>query len=316
MNYFMTGATGFIGGMLAQQLRAANHHVVALVRNPDKASALAALGVQLAPGDITDKASMRAPMSGCDGVFHVAGWYKVGQKDSSPAVTTNVEGTRNVLTLMKELQIPKGVYTSTLAVNSDTHGAMHDESYRFYGQHLSEYNRTKAAAHDIALQAIANGLPLVIVQPGLVYGPGDQSVVHDVLVQYLTRKLPMVPEGTAFCWAHVHDIAAGHLLAMEHGRAGENYFLAGPSHTIREALQLGEQISGIPAPRLTAPAAMLRAMSAIMAPIERIVPVPDMFRSEYLRTTAGATYLGDNAKARRELGWAPSHPSWREGFAE
>ncbi len=314
MNYFVTGATGFIGGVLAKQLRAAGHHVVALVRDPAKASALAALGVQLAPGDITDRASMRAPMSGCDGVFHVAGWYKIGQKDSSPAIAINVEGTRNVLELMKELQIPKGMYTSTLAVNSDTHGALRDESYHFYGQHLSEYNRTKAAAHDLALQAIANGLPLVIVQPGLVYGPGDQSVVHDMLVQYLTRKLPMVPQGAAFCWAHVADIDAGHLIAMEHGRAGENYFLAGPPHTIREALQIAEHISGIPAPRLTAPAAMLRAMSAIMGRVERVVPVPDMFRSEYLRTTAGATYLGDNAKARRELGWSPRPLS--EGLAE
>jgi nucleoside-diphosphate-sugar epimerase len=135
-----------------------------------------------------------------------------------------------------------------------------------------------------------------------------------MLVQYLTRKLPMVPQGAAFCWAHVADIAAGHLLAMEHGRAGENYFLAGPPHTIREALQIAEQISGIPAPRLSAPAVLLRGMSSLMSGVERVLPVPDMFRSEYLRTTAGATYLGDNAKARRELGWSPRPLA--EGLAE
>ncbi|MCU0494945.1 MAG: NAD(P)H-binding protein, partial [Chloroflexaceae bacterium] len=78
MKYFITGATGFIGGRVAQQLIAAGHEVVALVRNPTKAQGLARLGVQLAPGDITDKASMRGPMTGVDGVYHIAGWYEVG----------------------------------------------------------------------------------------------------------------------------------------------------------------------------------------------------------------------------------------------
>ena len=106
----------------------------------------------------------------------------------------NVHGTRNVLELMQELGIKRGVYTSTLAVNSDTHGIVRDESYHFNGRHVSEYDRTKALAHEIALQFIAKGLGLVIVQPGLVYGPGDQGPAHDFLVQYLTRKLPVVPQ--------------------------------------------------------------------------------------------------------------------------
>ena len=72
-------------------------------------------------------------MTGVDGVFHVAGWYKVGISDRAAAVGINIDGTRNVLELMRELRIPKGVYTSTLAVNSDTHGQVVDESYRFTG---------------------------------------------------------------------------------------------------------------------------------------------------------------------------------------
>src|SRR5574341_388676 len=168
MKYFLTGATGFLGNALAQQLRAAGHEVHASIRNPKKANDLQSLGVKLFTGDVTNKESMRAAMTGVDGVFHVAGWYKIGTRDKSDGEKVNVQGTRKVLELMQELRIPKGVYTSTLAVNSDTHGRLADESYHFSGKHLSEYDRTKAAAHEIAKDFIAKGLPLVIVMPGLI----------------------------------------------------------------------------------------------------------------------------------------------------
>ncbi len=70
MRYFITGATGFIGGEVTRQLREAGHDVIALVRSPKKAGKLKELGVEIAPGDITDKASLRAPMTGVDGIFH------------------------------------------------------------------------------------------------------------------------------------------------------------------------------------------------------------------------------------------------------
>src|SRR2546428_13179 len=167
MKCFVTGATGFVGGHLVRHLCNAEQEVVALVRDPSRAGELSRIGARLARGDVTDKESMRAPMTGVDGVFHVAGWYKVGVKDKSPARAVNIDGTRNVLELMRELKIPKGVYTSTLAVNSDTHGQVVDESYRFHGRHLSEYDRTKAVAHELAESFAREGLPLVIAQPGM-----------------------------------------------------------------------------------------------------------------------------------------------------
>lgn len=314
MRYFVTGATGFIGGRVAGQLRNAGHDVIALVRNPERAAALAATGVQLAPGDVTEKDSIRTAMSGCDGVFHIAGWYKVGVKDKSPAAPVNIDGTRNVLETMKELGIEKGVYTSTLAVNSDTHTQRVDENYQFSGRHLSEYDRTKAEAHGIAQQFMANGLPLVIVQPGMVYGPGDLGPSHDLWVRFLKRQLPMVAQRTAFCWVHVDDVARGHILAMERGNAGENYYLAGPVHGAMEVVELAERISGVPGPKLSAPPWMLKTMSATMSLIERVVRVPDEYSSEYLRVSAGVTYIADNAKARQHLGWTPR--SLEDGLPE
>lgn len=315
MKYFLTGATGFVGGRVACQLVEAGHQVVAVVRNPAKAQNLAELGIAVHQGDVTDKESMRAPMQGVDGVFHIAGWYKIGVRDTSEATSINVYGTRNVLELMRSLDIPKGVYTSTLAVFSDTHGRMVDESYRYDGAHLSEYDRTKWVAHyRIADPMIAAGLPLMIVQPGLIYGPGDTSSVRSTLILYLQRKLPMIPAKTAFCWAHLDDVARGHILAMERGRPGESYIIAGPMHTLVEALDLAEQICGVPAPRIHVPPILMKAMAATMGLVAKVRPVPDMYSKEYLRVNAGTTYLGSNAKARRELGYDPR--PLREGLAE
>jgi nucleoside-diphosphate-sugar epimerase len=314
MKYLVTGATGFVGGRVARQLRAQGHDVIALVRNPAKAQDLVAAGVDVRQGDVTDKHSMRAPMTGVDGVYHIAGWYKIGVRDTSEAVAINVHGTRNVCELMLELGVPKGIYTSTLAVNSDTHGVEVDEHYQFNGQHLSVYDQTKADAHAIAEEFITRGLPLVIVQPGLIYGPGDTSSARTTLVQYLTRTLPVVPLKTAYSWAHIDDIATAHIAGMERGTPGENYFICGPTHTLLDALLLAEQITGVPAPKLRVSPSLLKLMAAASGLVERAIALPALYSAEMLRVTAGVSYIGNNAKARRELGFNPR--PLREGLTE
>jgi nucleoside-diphosphate-sugar epimerase len=313
MKYFITGATGFIGGRLTRQLREAGHEVVAVVRNPAKAQDLAQLGVTLYQGDVTEKESIRKPMTGVDGVFHVAGWYKVGARDKSQAYTINVEGTRNVLELMKELNIRKGVYTSTLAVNSDTHGVEVDESYHFTGKHIAVYDQTKADAHDIAVKMISEGLPLVIVQPGLVYGPGDTSSVRTSFIQYLKKQLPVMPMQTAFSWAHVDDITHAHWLAMEKGKAGENYYICGPTYTFIDGLKIAKEITGVRLP-MAVPAGMIRMMSTMMYLFDKFIPVPESYTGEGLRVIAGVTYIATNSKAKRELGYNPR--PLKEGLTE
>ncbi len=314
MRYFVTGATGFVGSHVTRQLLESGHQVVAVIRSPEKAKDLAELGVTLHQGDVTDKESMRAPMRGVDGVFHLAGWYKIGIQDKSPGLRVNVEGTRHVLELMKELNVPKGVYTSTLAVNSDTHGRIVDETYKYNGRFLSEYDRTKWVAHfEVAEPMMAEGLPLVIVMPGLVYGPGDTSMIRGVFIQYLQRKLPLIPSGSAYSWGYVDDIARAHILAMEKGKIGESYIVAGPSHTLVDALILARSITGVPMPREVAPI-FLKAAAPIMEIVEQIIPVADEYSSEYLRVSAGVTYLGTSRKAQREWSYQPR--SLPEGLAQ
>jgi len=306
MKYFVTGGTGFIGSRIVRQLVEAGHEVVAIARNPAKALDLKSAGADLWAGDITDRESMRVPMTGVDGIFHVAGWYKVGVRDKTLAYSVNVDGTRNVLGLMKELGVPKGVYTSSLAVFSDTHGRLADESYRFSGEHLSVYDRTKSIAHfQVAEPLIRGGLPLVIVQPGLVYGPGDTSSLRETLIRFIRHRLPVIPEGTEFSWAHVDDVARAHILAMEKGKPGETYIIAGPRHSMIEAMEIISRISGMPAPRIHVSPRVMKVLAGTMGILEKVIPVPGGFTEEYLRINAGVTYIGDNTKAKRELGFNP-----------
>ncbi|MGH2377164.1 MAG: NAD-dependent epimerase/dehydratase family protein [Candidatus Limnocylindria bacterium] len=316
MRYFITGASGFLGGVLARQLRQAGHEVVALVRRPDAAPKLAELGVELRAGDLNDAESVRAAMRGADGIFHAAAWYKVGQsamtagpggargggQERLDAYRVNVDGTRTVVEAMRDLGVPRGVYTSTVAVFGDTKGRVVDETYRTEGPFPSWYAETKWHAHyEVALPMIAAGLPLVIVQPGVIYGIGDHSPMRGVIDAYLRGRLSVVPSGMAASWGHVDDTAAGHVRAMERGRPGEAYIVAGPAHTLIEALRIAEAVTSVAAPRVLLP----RALTDVLAALP--------FLPESLRGI-GASYLGSSAKAERELGF--SARPLRKGFAE
>jgi nucleoside-diphosphate-sugar epimerase len=220
---------------------------------------------------------------------------------------------------MRELDISRGVYTSTLAIFSDTKGQVVDENYYFDPEQadgfISEYDRTKWLAHyEVALPMIKEGLPLTIVMPGVVYGPGDTSAVGEALVQYLTGKLPVAPKQTAYTWAHVEDIARAHILAMESGQAGESYIIAGDVRTFIEAFELAEEVSGVPAPRLRPGPGVMKFMAGMAGVLNNVFPLPPNMHPESLRAIAGVTYLGDNAKARRELGYAPR--PFEEGWPE
>ncbi len=315
MRYFVTGATGFIGGHLVRQLREAGHEVVALVREPARAQALAAQGVELARGDVTYRGTLRAPMEGADGVFHLAAWYEIGT-DSSQAEAINVEGTCHVLETMQVLGIPKGVYTSSLAVNSDTGGQSMDETYRYAGSHLSAYDETKWRAHyEVAEPLIAQGLPLVVVMSGVVYGPGDTSQSGALLRRAVEGKRVLLPAGkTGACWAHVEDVARAHLLAMARGEPGESYIIAGPCHTFREVFETAARVAGQPLRAVWLPPRLLQGMAKVMDIVEKVLAVPPDFSAEAMRVTGGTTYFGDNGKAKRELGYVPR--SLEEGLRD
>jgi nucleoside-diphosphate-sugar epimerase len=313
MRHAVTGATGFLGGEIARQLREEGHDVVALVRTPTKAAALTELGVELVPGDLEDAAALDRLCTAVDGVFHAAAWYKVGVPNADEiAERANVQGTRNVLEAARRNGVPRLAYTSTLAINSDTQGLVRDEDYRHEGPHLTPYDRTKAAAHRIVEEYAEQGLDVVIAMPGVIYGPGDTSTTGDIIAQVVAGRRPPLPEGVPLCWAHVGDVARGHLQAMEKGRSGRSYMLAGPQATIGEAARLAARIAGTKGP-IVLPNGMIRSAAALMGIIEKVVPPLTGYNAETMRA-ALASYLGSPARAQQELGWTAR--SLEEGMTE
>jgi nucleoside-diphosphate-sugar epimerase len=124
----------------------------------------------------------------------------------------------------------------------------------------------------------------------------------------------MIPSGTTLCWGYVDDIARGHILAMEKGKPGETYIIAGPCHQVTEFFEMAEAITGVPAPRMRASPGMMKMTAGVAGLIEKVAPMPEEYSAEYLRVNGGTTYMGDNAKARRDLGYEPR--PLREGLEE
>lgn len=312
MHYFVTGATGFLGGHVAAELLALGHTVTALVPNHDLARRIAVDGAIPHVGSVTDQASMRKGMVGADGVFHVAG-HRIGFRDRRTAEAVNVEGTRNVLDLATRLGVGKVVYTSTLSVYSNTRGEIVDESYSFEGRHITAYDRIKARALSEVVQPLIDaGHPIVTVLPGAIYGPGDTSRMTAILGRFLRGRVRVVGAATAFCWAHVADSARAHILAMDWGETGRSYIIGGEPHTVHHVLTRAGEITGrrppLPVPPWSAalPAIVVGGLSTVVPGLR---PAADR-----LRLARGVTYLGSDARARRDLRWDPR--TLDEGLAE
>ena len=309
MRVFVTGATGFIGKHLVPKLRARGHDVVALVRSPHRAGRVRELGVELVEGDVSDPAAVRASLDGCETVFHVAGVYRVGiRRAERPAMyDANVRGTEVVLDAAAEGGISRILYVSTCNVFGNTRGRIVDEAYERPAAHgfLSYYDETKYLAHRAAVDGIRRGVPVVIVQPGGVYGPGDHSEIGWMIEQLRQGRLRvrLFPD-LGMNFVHVEDVAEGIALAHERGRLGEAYVLGGEIATMGDLIDRAASLLGRRPPRRAVPAWLVR-MTAPVGPLAaRLIGSPPNL-AEAVRAAHGVTYWATDAKARRELGYAP-----------
>jgi nucleoside-diphosphate-sugar epimerase len=304
---FVTGGTGFIGGEVVRRLRERGDEVVCLARNPEKARPVVALGAEVVAGDLADAEAIRAGMEGCDAVVHAAAIYEVGIPASQRQAMrdANIGGTERVLGAALTAKIAKVVYVSTVGIGQ-THGKTIDESYEYPdGPFTSCYEETKWQAHQVAKKLIREGLPCTIVQPGGVYGPGDTSSIGQLLDQFLSGKMPLIPfPELGICLAHVEDTAAGIVLALDKGKPGEAYFLTGPASTVREAIETVAKVSGRKAPKRAMPTALMKMMTPIGPLVGKLMGQPPNLR-ELISAADGVTFWASNEKAKHELGYAP-----------
>jgi dihydroflavonol-4-reductase len=306
---FVTGAAGFIGGRVARILRERGDAVIAVVRDPERAAPLRGLGVRLVTGDLDSDEGIRAAMTGADAVIHVAGSYRVGIAASErPAMfESNVTVTERVLDAAIALGIPRIVHLSSVNTFGDTHGTIPNEAYRRdpADGFLSYYDETKWTAQRRAETRIAAGAPIVIVQPGTVYGAGDHSSLGAQLKAAHDGTARFVAFGdTGIAPTHVDDVAAGILAALDRGRLGEAYILTATNVRLREAMEVAARAGGRRLPRLEVPTAVLRIGARIAPNAGRLFGLEPNLR-EILSAGDGVTYWGSSAKAATELHFAP-----------
>jgi dihydroflavonol-4-reductase len=306
---FLTGGTGFIGGHVARKLRERGDEVVALVRSPQKATVLRNIGCEIVEGDVSQQSVMRGAAEGCDGAIHGAAVYQVGiPKKQRPAMyEANVAGTEKALDACIEAGVGRIVYVSTVNVFGNTRGEVVDEGYQRDESQgfVSYYDETKYRAHQVALARVAKGAPIVLVQPGGVYGPNDHSEIGNFIEQQRTGKLRMMafPE-LGFNLVHVEDVAEGILLALDKGEVGESYVLGGELSTMGELVAKVAKLTGTKPPRLTLPP-LAAKLSAPLGPI--VGPAmgfpPNL--SEAIKAAHDVTYWARHDRAVEQLGYSP-----------
>ena len=309
MRVVVTGGAGFVGRAVVERLRDRGDDVVALVRDPATAQHLVGDGVTLVRSSLADPGSLRDAMRGVDACVHIAGMYRVGiPKSQRPAMwDANVGVTERVLDAAIAEGIPRVLYVSTVNVFGNTRGAVADETYRrnLADGFTSWYDETKFRAHEAAEARIGAGAPIVVVMPSQVYGPHDHSLTSEQLHRAFHGTLPYLAMTTVgLGWVHVHDLAAGMLAALDGGRVGELYCLAGPNHTLAESIAIAARLGGRKPPRFTAPTAIARLIAPLNDALGGLPGMPPNL-AEVIRSSEGVTYYATAGKARRELGFAP-----------
>jgi nucleoside-diphosphate-sugar epimerase len=218
----------------------------------------------------------------------------------------NVGGTERVLDAAIDAGVQRIVYVSTVNVFGNTHGEVVDETYtRNGGDFLSTYDETKWESHQVALDRIGKGAPIVIVQPGGVYGPGDHSELGNMIDQAATGKLKMkmFPE-TGLNIVHVDDVADGIVLAYDKGEIGEAYVLGGQITRMGELVEKVSEMSGRKGPTRELPVGLMKMAIPIGPLVGKAMGFPPNLR-ELIRTSDGVTFWAKDDKARRDLGYAP-----------
>jgi nucleoside-diphosphate-sugar epimerase len=305
---FVTGGTGFIGERIVQRLRDRGDDVVALVRSREKGAKLEEMGATLVEGDLSSSDAIHTGVQGCDAAFHVAAVYKVGipKSEHEAMYDANVRGTERVLDAAFQAGVSRIVYVSTINVFGNTHGEIVDESYERPGDdYLSYYDETKYLSHQVAKERIAKGVPVVIVQPGGVYGPGDHSEVGNVIDQTRTGKLKALPfAGLGLNLVYVDDVADGILLAFDKGEIGESYVLGGEIATMRKLVDKTAEIAGRKPPKRDLPSGVIKLAAPAGPVVGKIMGFPPNFR-ELITASDGVTYWAKDDKARQALGYTP-----------
>jgi NAD+-dependent farnesol dehydrogenase len=293
MNVLVTGGTGYLGRAVVGALAARGHHVVVFARSATRSG----LPGTLVDGDVRDRDAFGLAAAGCDALCHSAALVSIWRRRSADFDDVNVGGLRNAIAIARTHRIPRVLYTSSFVALPP----------RDRGQPMAanDYQRTKLAADRVADEAVADGVPLVRVYPGVVYGPGsftEGNLVGRLIADHLRGRLPgLIGPENRWSYAYVDDVAAGHCAALEQGHVGGRYALGGENAPQRRVFEIVQEITGRKAPpRIPFPVAtLLGAAEELRVAVFGGTPLVtrgavDIFRHDWSL---------DSSDARRDLGY-------------
>ncbi len=304
----LTGSTGYLGSRIARELIERGEPFRVLVRNPARLSFdPAGSRCEVIVGNFCDAEALAKALRGARHVIHSAALVKMWVRDRQDFWRVNVEGLKTLLEAADRAGVERVVYTSSFIAAGPSSDANAGEGLHHRGPYSNEYEETKARALDwLRTEGFAR-FPVVVLLPGVIYGPGpatDGNLVGGMIEQYLSGKFPGLLGSGQQRWSFSfnHEVASAHLAALEKARIGEEYFLAGDNRSLNDLFRILADLTGVKDSVRHLPFALGKAVGALEVARARLFGhqpqltpgVVKIFRHDW-------TY--SSSKAARELGY-------------
>lgn len=307
MKILVTGATGFLGINLCNELVKRGYIVNALYRSESKAKSIKHKNIHLFKGDITDIRSIENAMVNCDYVFHMAAYAQVWSKKSDTFYKINYTGVLNVLDVAEREGVKKIIVTSTAGVFGPSDNNIINENSRRQVDYFTLYEKTKAGAEELILKRAARGLNVVIVNPTRVYGPGLMNTSNSVtkmIKLYVEGKFRFLPgNGNSIGnYVFIDDVVNGHILALEKGITGERYILGGENISYIDFFKVLSEISKKKYLLFKFPLYLMLLISFFMLLIAKGFGVKPLITPGWVRKY-NYNWILSSDKARKNLGY-------------
>lgn len=291
---------------MVKRLAQTEHEMYCLVRKTSDVRVVKELGATLITGDVTDKDSLLEGMRGCDWVINLANIYSLWEPNRQIFTDVNVEGTRNVMEAALETGASKVVHVSTHVIYGKPADCPFTEESPVGPVRFSEYARTKYAGELIAWELYEKkGLPLVVIYPGAVLGPGDLKASGQYIQGLIHRRMPAtVFHDVILTWVHVRDVAEAILrVAEREDNVGEKYLVGKHQLSFQEFNEMISEISGVPLPKIRLPDPLVMINAALLTRLADLIKKPPMWgmSTDQIKTIREG-FRFDGGKAERELG--------------